>query len=42
MHCEDPKQYTKEGFEKGEFNVWDTLRHFWETCPNHEFKTDNK
>ena len=38
LHCEDPKEYTKEKFDNDEFSHWDTLRVFNETCKAHEFK----
>lgn len=40
MHCCDEKQYNQEGFDKGDFTPWDTLREFWNTCENHEHKTN--
>ncbi|WP_394749590.1 hypothetical protein [Spongiimicrobium salis] len=38
LHCEHPI-YTKERFESGEFSPWDTLKEFWNTCNDHEFKS---
>ena len=37
-HCNDPKYYTQEKYDKGEFSGWDTVRVFSDTCNNHEFK----
>lgn len=37
-HCNDPKKYNQETFDKGEFCVWDTLRIFSDTCDAHEYK----
>ena len=38
LHCADPKEYTQEKFDNGDFCAWDTLRVFNDTCYNHEFK----
>ncbi len=40
-HCEDKEQFTQEGFDRGEFTPWDTLRKFSEDCGNHQFKNQN-
>jgi hypothetical protein len=38
LHCADPKRYTQEKSDNGDFSPWDTLRVFNENCGNHEFK----
>ena len=38
LHCEDPKKYTQEKYDNGEFCAWDTLRVFSDICSDHEFK----
>ena len=42
MHCLDEKQYNQKGFDNNEFSAQDTLREFWQTCKNHEFKDETK
>lgn len=42
LHCENPKDYTKEKFESGELSAWDTLRVFSDDCKDHEFKQTDK
>jgi len=37
-HCEDPKVYNEEAFNKESWSAWETLRVFNNTCNNHEFK----
>ena len=36
LHCEHQKHI--EGLENDTLTAWDTLREFWETCPDHELK----
>jgi hypothetical protein len=39
LHCEDPKRYSREAYERGEFtSPWETLRVFSDTCSSHQFK----
>ena len=38
VHCYNPKEYTQEKADTGEFSAWDTLRVFSDTCSDHEFK----
>lgn len=38
MHCEHPKH--EESLKNYELSPWDTLREFWETCEDHEFKAN--
>jgi hypothetical protein len=38
LHCNNPKEYTQEKADNGEFSPWDTLRVFNATCEDHEFK----
>jgi len=42
LHCFDEKQYSKIGFDNGDFTAWDTLRIFSDTCKFHEFKDTKK
>lgn len=37
-HCEDPRQYSQEGWDNDEFDAWETLRVFSDTCDKHEFQ----
>jgi len=39
LHCNNPKEYNQEKWDNEEFNEMDTLRYFWDTCKDHEFKS---
>jgi hypothetical protein len=39
LHCEHPAKYSKEAYERGDFeSPWDTLREWWDTCEDYEIK----
>lgn len=41
LHCEDPERYSREAYERGDFDSpWETLRVFSESCKIHKFKND--
>lgn len=42
LHCNNPKEYNQEKYDKGEFCAWDTLRKFSDKCNDFEEKPKTK
>lgn len=40
-HCEHPK-WNEEDMRSGETSPWDTFKAWWDTCSDHEFKTEEQ